>query len=95
MIIGDATPFLEDLSVALYYDPAVMLMTLRRLAELRRELPFETLLSGHYAPMHGGEIDSYLDCCAAYVSPFEEVVPERVKASSAGGDARGSLPNSR
>jgi glyoxylase-like metal-dependent hydrolase (beta-lactamase superfamily II) len=84
MIIGDAAPFLEDLSVALYYDPAVMLTTVRRLAALRKELPFATLLSGHYAPMREGEIDLYLDGCVAYVSTFERTVLDRVKASSAG-----------
>ena len=84
MIIGDAAPFLEDLSVGLYYDPAVMLNTLNRLATFRKELPFDTLLSGHYGPMYGKEIGEYLDECSDYVSAYEGRVLGRVKAGTEG-----------
>ena len=84
MIIGDATPFLEDLSVGLYYDPAVMLKTIERLAALRKELPFDTLLSGHYDPMRGKEIDVYLSQCSDYVAEYEGLVLERVRAAREG-----------
>lgn len=84
MIIGDATPFMEDLSVGLYYDPAVMLNTLTRLATLRKELPFETLLSAHYEPMRGKEIDEYVDLCLAYLAAYEGRVLERVREARGG-----------
>ena len=84
MIIGDATPFLEDLSVGLYYDPAVMLNTLNRLATLRKELPFDRLLSGHYGPMYGEQIGEYLGECSDYVSAYEGRVLGRVKAGREG-----------
>jgi glyoxylase-like metal-dependent hydrolase (beta-lactamase superfamily II) len=84
MIIGDATPFLEDLSVGLYYDPVVMLKTIERLAALRRDLPFDALLSGHYDPMRGKEIDVYFSQCSDYISAYEGLVLGRVKAAREG-----------
>lgn len=84
MIIGDATPFLEDLSLALYYNLAVMRDTIHRLQSLRQELPFDTLLSSHYPPIRGAQIDDYLQACLDYLLAFEEIVMKRVCASAYG-----------
>ena len=84
MIIGDATPFLEDLSLALYYDLKVMRNTLGRLQSLRHELPFDTLLSSHYPPMRGAEIDHHLQECLGYMLAIEEIVVKQVCASGHG-----------
>jgi glyoxylase-like metal-dependent hydrolase (beta-lactamase superfamily II) len=89
MIIGDATPFMEDLSLALYYDVEIMRSTINRLRSLRKTLPFDTLLSAHYPPMRGAKIDDYLQECLNYMATFEEIVMKTVRASSDGANHGG------